>query len=117
MIKKILKAVIRTVRAICELLHNLPVFSKWWQKCCHACDLLIDYLDGKYRKFPLSTIVMLVVGAIAAFLIPLDLIPDVIPFFGQLDDVSVIVSLIALTATKDINEYVEWKEGAYMYLH
>lgn len=68
-----------------------------------------DYWKGRYRAVPLWTI-----GAIAFALLyvlnPLDLIPDVIPVVGALDDAAV-VSMCLLMVEQDLHEYKEWLLG------
>jgi uncharacterized membrane protein YkvA (DUF1232 family) len=41
---------------------------------------------------------------------PLDLVPDVLPFVGVLDDATVIGALLMLVE-RDLKKYRTWKEG------
>ena len=54
------------------------------------------------KKFLTKNILLII--AIIYLLLPIDLIPDRIPFFGNLDDA--IFFVIAL-----INKYIEWKKS------
>ena len=111
LIKLYAKGLVRTVRWVCKAFHNIPGFDKCSQKCCNACDMLVDYIDGVYRNFPWSTMFMLGLWLVVALFVPVDLIPDLpIPFLGHIDDTAALVALVSLTATKDINEYIAWKD-------
>ena len=66
-----------------------------------------DYWSGRYRRFPVGT-----VGAIAFTLLyvfnPLDIVPDVIPIIGQLDDAAVVAACLFLVEN-DLHAYALWK--------
>ena len=70
--------------------------------------LVIDYVRGNYREVP-----HWVIGSAAFALIyvlsPIDLIPDVIPVIGYLDDAVVLGFCLKLVDT-ELNKYKEWKE-------
>ena len=68
-----------------------------------------DYWSGGYRQVPYGTI------AASAFTLiyvlnPLDLVPDVLPVIGQVDDVAV-VSACLLLLEHDLHKYKDWKLG------
>ena len=100
---------LRKARKTIEKLHNLPRCETLSRNLCNICDLLADYIDGSYRNFPLSTVVMLLGGVLWA-VIPFDTIPDMIPILGWIDDAAVIAGIV-MTAQKDINDYLEWKKN------
>jgi len=68
-----------------------------------------DYWMKIYRQTPYGTI-----GAIVFTLIyvlnPFDLVPDVLPVIGQVDDASVFAACLMLIQ-RDLNQYKKWKEG------
>ena len=69
--------------------------------------LLKDVLNKKY-KVQWSTIAILTAGLVYAFS-PVDLIPDVIPVIGVVDDITVLYYVF--NALKDeLEKYREWKE-------
>jgi len=41
---------------------------------------------------------------------PFDLVPDVLPVIGQVDDASVFAACLMLIQ-RDLNQYKKWKEG------
>ena len=71
--------------------------------------LIKDYWKGTYRDVSVKSIVIFVV-ALAYIISPIDLIPDYIIGFGQIDD-AVILGLSLYFLEKDLRKYKEWKEG------
>jgi uncharacterized membrane protein YkvA (DUF1232 family) len=66
-----------------------------------------DYMDGRYKEIPWSTIAG-IIFALLYFLNPFDLIPDVVPGVGYIDDATVL--LIVWEAVKeDLKKYAQWK--------
>lgn len=72
-------------------------------------NLVKDYRNGSYREVPAKTIVA-VVGALLYVLAPIDLIPDILPVIGQLDDAA-IVGLCLKLVDADIQKYLAWKKS------
>ena len=68
-----------------------------------------DYWNKSYRQVPFGTI-----GAIVFTLIyvlnPFDLVPDVLPIIGEVDDVAVMGACLMLVE-KDLHKYKDWKQG------
>lgn len=69
--------------------------------------LVKDYYQGNYRNIPYKTVSAAVVGLLYV-LNPIDIIPDFIPFIGQIDDALVIGFCLRLME-KDLNKYKTWK--------
>ena len=68
-----------------------------------------DYWSRAYRQVPYGTI------AASAFTLiyvlnPFDLVPDILPVIGQLDDVAV-VSACLLLLEHDLHKYKDWKNN------
>ena len=74
--------------------------------------LVRDWRSGKYRQALYGTIAAVVFGLIYV-INPLDIVPDVLPFLGVLDDATVIGALLMLVE-RDLNKYRSWKEGQLM---
>ena len=68
-----------------------------------------DYWSGSYRQVPYGVIASIVFTLIYV-LNPFDLIPDMLPFIGQLDDVAVMGACLILVE-QDLNKYKAWKQG------
>ncbi len=79
-----------------KLGHNLRIFLKMIQA----------YSKGLYREAPWKSMVGIVAGVIY-FLMPIDLIPDFIPFTGFIDDFTVIM-LISNAFQQDIEQFELW---------
>ena len=71
--------------------------------------LVKDWRTGKYRQALYGTIAAVVFGLIYVFN-PLDIIPDVLPLIGAVDDAAVIGALLMLVE-RDLKKYRSWKEG------
>ena len=74
--------------------------------------LVKDWRAGKYRQALYGTIAAVVFGLIYVFN-PLDIVPDVLPIIGVLDDATVIGALLMLVE-RDLRKYRSWKEGQLM---
>lgn len=71
-------------------------------------DLLKDYHNGIYKNAPWKLIAA--VGFAVAYLIsPIDVIPDVIPLVGFVDDAAVF-ALVVSAFQSEIDAYKEWKK-------
>lgn len=74
--------------------------------------LVKDWRAGKYRRAMYGTI------AAAAFALlyvlnPFDLMPDVLPFIGAVDDAAVLGACLMLIE-RDLRQYRSWKESQLM---
>ena len=70
--------------------------------------LVKDYYQSNYRNIPYKTISAAVVGLLYV-INPIDLIPDFIPFIGQIDDALVLKFCLKLME-KDLLKYKTWKD-------
>ena len=64
---------------------------------------------GRYRHLPRRSLVAVTAGLIY-FVSPLDLIPDVIPVLGFVDDVGVLAWVIH-QVRRDLDAYLAWEQG------
>ena len=67
--------------------------------------------QGEYKVIPVATIIAVLIG-IAYIVLPADMIPDMIPFLGVVDDVSVLALCLTL-AQRDITAYEIWKNSPH----
>lgn len=67
-----------------------------------------DYTGRRYRQVPYATLGSAVV-ALLYVLNPLDLVPDVLPLIGQIDDAVIVAACLALIE-QDLYKYRAWKE-------
>ena len=68
-----------------------------------------DYWAGAYRQVPYGAIASIVFTLIYV-LNPFDLVPDMLPLIGQLDDVAVLGAGLILVE-QDLHKYKVWKQG------
>jgi len=68
-----------------------------------------DYWSGAYRQVPYGVIASSVFTLIYV-LNPFDLVPDMLPVIGQLDDVAVMGACLILIEM-DLHKYKDWKIG------
>jgi uncharacterized membrane protein YkvA (DUF1232 family) len=67
------------------------------------------YISGEYKDIPWTTAVS-ILGAIIYFVSPIDLIPDVIPVFGYIDDAAVVAFVIE-ACKSDIVGFRVWESS------
>lgn len=83
--------------------------KKFWDDACNVTSMIRAYASGEYRQVPWHTIASLA-GALGYVVMPLDLIPDLLPAIGFMDDASLFG--VALNfARKDIDSFLCWKAG------
>ena len=72
-------------------------------------EMLGAYINGKYKKIPKKTLII-IVAAFIYFVSPIDLIPDFIPGIGYIDDAGVI-AFVFQSVYEDIQKFERWKES------
>ena len=70
--------------------------------------LVKAYIEKRYANVPIGTMIA-IVGALPYFLSPIDLVPDLLPGIGLVDDAAVIALALKLVHD-DVKEYQSWKE-------
>lgn len=78
-----------------------------WEDIKTAYHMLKDYVSGKYKGIPWSTIAA-IVFALLYLISPLDTIPDGIPILGLADDAAVLTFVFA-RLKEPIRNYRKWK--------
>jgi len=81
-----------------EIVLHVPVFIQ----------LVKCFIKKEYTKVPLKSIIA-IVSAIVYVLNPFDLIPDVLPVIGVVDDASVVGFCFSLVEL-DITEFLSWRD-------
>lgn len=71
--------------------------------------LVKDYRAKRYSQVPYGIIAAAAFALLYVFN-PFDLVPDVLPFVGAVDDATVIGACL-LMMEKDLNKFRSWKEG------
>ena len=74
--------------------------------------LIRDWRAGRYRQALYGTIAAVAFALLYVFN-PFDIVPDVLPFIGAVDDATVIGAVLMLVE-RDLKKYRSWKEGQVM---
>lgn len=92
---------------LCEKMANLPVVGRYFKDIPTLCQIIRDYVTGKYKEIPLATVIAVTV-ALLYLVNPFDLVPDTIPLLGVMDDVAA-VGLMLEAARNDLESYRKWR--------
>ena len=71
-------------------------------------NLFKDWYSGVYREIPWYSIAAIILGFLY-LLSPVDLVPDMIPVLGQIDDAVIIRWILTHIAKQDLNKYRQFK--------
>ena len=89
--------------------HRVPGIGTVMADITLTVGMIRDYSKGAYKQVPVSTIVA-GLAVIVYFVSPVDILPDVIPVAGFIDDVAAITFLCKSMHT-DLQNYVAWRES------
>jgi uncharacterized membrane protein YkvA (DUF1232 family) len=96
-----------------EKLHNINFESSKISKVGHNLRTMLRmvqaYVNGSYKELPWKSLLG-ILGGLIYFMMPIDFIPDFIPFTGLLDDFTVIM-FISGAFQQDIEAFAEWEEN------
>ena len=104
-----LKLIVSKESKINDQLNNGKGLQRYAKDLLLLFSLAKDYYQGNYRDVPYKTISAAVVGLLYV-INPIDIIPDFIPFIGQVDDALVLGFCLKLIE-KDLLKYKNWKDG------
>lgn len=89
---------------------NVGLLKRYFSDIMILFSLVNDYVLRRYPKIPFKVIAA-VTFALIYIINPIDVIPDVIPVLGQLDDLAVLTICLTLIED-DLDEYKTWKKIA-----
>lgn len=72
-------------------------------------DIIGAYINNEYKEIPFGSIIA-ILAAIIYVVNPLDILPDVIPGIGLIDD-AFVVALVIKQVHADLQNYKLWKEN------
>lgn len=82
--------------------------SDFFKKLGTLLRMLKAYINGNYRQIPFKSL-LLIIGSLIYFMMPLDLIPDFIPLTGFTDDIAIIF-LVFGSINEDIQAFLEFEQ-------
>jgi uncharacterized membrane protein YkvA (DUF1232 family) len=101
--------IIGKARAIEDKVRKIPALHKVWLDILLCLELIRDYHSGAYRDIAAWAIAAVAFGLL--YLIdPVELIPDVIPVIGYLDDVAVMALILKLVKV-ELEKYAAWRKA------
>jgi uncharacterized membrane protein YkvA (DUF1232 family) len=86
---------------------NRGPLAEVWSYLTTLFRLLRAYIRRDYRDIPWGSIVMVIV-AIIYFVSPIDLIPDILPAIGLIDDAAIIAFVVAQIKA-DLDNFLAWE--------
>jgi len=86
---------------------NRAQFQSLWVDFRRMGRMMRCWANGSYRRVPIRSI-LYVAAALIYFLDPLDLIPDVLPLIGYVDDMA-IIGFVINGVRKDLGRFSEWE--------
>ena len=88
---------------------NKKMVSGFLDKVKTLLRMLRSYISGEYRQIPWKSLLM-IIGSLIYFLMPIDLIPDFIPITGFADDISIIL-LVFNSINDDIEDFLDHEQS------
>jgi curved DNA-binding protein CbpA len=85
-----------------------PAFGKLLESVRELYSLFRDAVKGNYKLH--SATLAMIGGGLLYFILPMDLIPDYIPFVGFLDDMAILTTIIN-SLQEELKKYRKWKEA------
>ncbi|MGT2811614.1 DUF1232 domain-containing protein [Streptococcus minor] len=86
----------------------IPFLGQEFKSIPILISMVRSYWKKDYTKVPKKTI-LAIISALIYFLSPIDVIPDWIPFLGQVDD-ALVIATCWNWVNKDIEDYRQWKK-------
>lgn len=103
-VKKLLEDAAKKARGFEK---NRGPLGEVWSYLTALFRILKAYIRGEYRDIPWGSIVLVTVGIIY-FVSPIDLIPDILPGIGLIDDAAVIAFVVAQIKA-DLDNFLAWE--------
>jgi uncharacterized membrane protein YkvA (DUF1232 family) len=86
---------------------KLPKLRQWMDQGRLMLSLVKDYVTGRYREVPYWAISATAL-ALLYVLNPVDILPDLIPVIGYLDDATVVAFCLKLME-RELDKYKAWR--------
>ena len=89
-------------------LAHIPIIGGTLSEIPTLIALVKAYIDKRYLDIPVGAIIA-IVASLIYFLTPIDLMPDLLPAIGLVDDAAV-VALAFKLVHDDVKEYKAWRD-------
>ncbi len=101
--------IIEKAREIEDKVKKVPALHRVWLDILLCLELVRDYRVGRYRDIAVWALAAVAFGLL--YLInPAELVPDVIPVVGYLDDVAVMALVLKLVKV-ELEKYAAWRKA------
>lgn len=90
-------------------LKEIPKVGEWIADVPLLISMVRSYIRKEYKEPPLG-IITCIVAALLYLVLPVDIIPDIIPIIGHIDDAAVVMFCMK-QGHSDILKYVEWRDN------
>ncbi|NLE26127.1 MAG: DUF1232 domain-containing protein [Clostridiaceae bacterium] len=97
----------RFVQRLENKLKLIPGIGKFLSDIACMVSLVRSYIKKEYTDIPMGTIIS-IVSVLLYIVSPIDLVPDVIPGIGYLDDIAILALSLKLIHS-DVEEYKKWR--------
>ena len=97
----------RLIQRLEKKLKLMPLIGKQASDIACLVSLVRSYIKKEYTDIPIGTIIS-IVSTLLYIINPFDLIPDIIPGFGHIDDLALLAWVLAAISS-DVEEYRKWR--------
>lgn len=88
---------------------KIPILGGMIDDIACMVSLVDSYIKKEYSDIPVGTIIS-IVATLIYLLSPIDLIPDLVPVVGYLDDAAIVFFVLNFGVDKDLEKYRKWNE-------
>lgn len=100
---------LKSLRKWAVKVKNIPLLGSLADDLATLLDMLRDIRKGIYQKLPRGLMIATFI-ALAYALCPIDLLPDLIPLAGFLDDAAILLLLLEFCVAGDLLRYRAWRD-------
>lgn len=105
--EKISELVTSVTDKMSDMDENKKNVNEFFGKVKTFLRMLRAYIRGEYRQIPFKSLLM-IIGALLYFMMPIDLIPDFIPAMGLADDISILF-LVFNSINEDVEAFLDFE--------